>query len=195
MSATYDSAHPAQPIDPRAAATVTLLAVALVAVSGMRLSVPAGTASRPATATVAPTERVPAAPVKIVGASPRSEACDAQVWPYIEGRCLVRAPAQQAPPRAETTAPPVPPAPAARAETTGAAQQARPSIGADDRAPLRTAASYLQLPARRAAASVASDAWVDDEFEQPAYGTQNRRAGRRGDRNWRRRHAFPFFFR
>jgi len=197
MSATHDSAHPAPPIDPRAAATVTLLAVALVAVSGMRLSVPTGTASRPATATVAPTERVPAAPVKIVGASPRSEACDAQVWPYIEGRCLVRAPAQQAP-RAETTAAaPLPPPAASRAETTGAAPPARPPVAADERV-IRAAASQLQLPPRRAAAVSASDAWIDDDHAQPSYGTQSRRAGRRGyrdERNWRRRHAFPFFFR
>jgi hypothetical protein len=195
MSA-YSSAHPAQPLDARAAATVSLLAVALVAVSGMRLSVPPGTASRPATATVAPTERVPVAPVKIVGASPRSEACDAQVWPYIEGRCLVRAPAPAAPPAETTAAVPPPPPAAARAETIGAAPAARPPAAIDDRAPLRTAASQLQLPPRRAAATSASDAWIDDDVAQPSYGTQSRRSGRRGYRDERRRrHAFPFFFR
>jgi hypothetical protein len=194
MSATYDSAQSAQPRDPRAAATVTLLAVTLVAAFGLQLSLPAGMPLPSATATVTPAERVPAAPVKIIGASPRSDACDAQVWPYIEGRCLVRAPAA---PRAETTAAAAPPA-ASRAETTGSAPAVPPSVAAEARTPVRAAASHLQLPPRRAAASSATDAWMDDDVAEPSYGTRSRRAGRRGyrdERNSRRRRAFPFFFR
>jgi hypothetical protein len=211
MSATDETARPVQAIDPRVGATGTLLAVALVAVLGMHATVRSGTTLQSATATVAPAERMPAAPVKIIGASPRSEACDGQVWPYIEGRCLVRAPAA-APPRAETTtAAPSPtaqprteamaaaPPPAApRVETTGAAPPARPPVAADDGVRSRSAASHLQLPPRRVAVSSPTDAWIDDDLAQPSYGTQSRRSGRRGyrnERNWRRRHALPFFFR
>jgi hypothetical protein len=192
MSATYDSALSTQPVDPRAAVTVTLLAVVLVAAFGLRLSLPAET---PRTAAVVtPAERMPAAPVKIIGASPRSDACDAQVWPYIEGRCLVRAPAA---PRAETTAAAAPPA-ASRAQTTGSAPDVPPSVAAEARTPVRAAASHLQLPPRRAAAASASDAWMEDDVAEPSYGTRSRRAGRRGyrdERNSRRRPALPFFFR
>jgi hypothetical protein len=211
MSATYDSADSARPIDARAAATISLLAVALVAVLGMRVTVPAATQARPSTATIAPAERVPATSVKIIGASPRSETCDGQVWPYIEGRCLTRAPAAAAR-SAETTAAAPPPAPAPRAATTGAPALPAPSraetsgaalpvhapVAADDRARSRSAASHLQLPPRRTVASSTTDAWMDDDLAQPYYGTQSRRDGRRtyrNERNWRRRHAFPFFFR
>jgi hypothetical protein len=129
-------------------------------------------------------ERVAASPVKIIGAKPRGETCDTQVWPYIEGRCLVRAAA----------------APAARpAETTGAAP-APVRTDSDDLARPRVASVHLQLPPlRREARSSppASDAW-SELVEEPAYRTPSRRAGRRGyrdERNWRRRHAFPFLFR
>jgi hypothetical protein len=179
------SCESVQSVDRRAAATVTLLTVAVAAVYGMALA-PAPPLQSPALpSSAAPVERRAAAPVKIIGATPRSEACQAQVWPYIEGRCLVRAAATPA-----TTS----------AETTGAVPvQAPPPTALDDVAQSRAATAYLQLPPRRVlSSSTATDVWADDAVEEPAYGTQRRRTGRRayrGERNWSRRQAFPFFFR
>jgi hypothetical protein len=157
--------------DPRAAATITLLAVAAAAVVALMLSPPAvGPAAR-----APPLERSAAAPVKIVGATPRSESCDGQVWPYIEGRCLVRAAAL----------PQVRPA-----ETTGAAPpSAVPS------ATFRPAIARLQLPHRpRIASPPVAGASAGEGIEPPNYESR-RRARPRSQRNWSRRPAFPFFFR
>ena len=60
--------------DPRAGATVTLLAAAGVAAFGLILSpAPQPPPSRATALAPAPVERTAAAPVKIVGAAPRSE--------------------------------------------------------------------------------------------------------------------------
>jgi len=187
MSAAYDAL---EPIDPRAAATGKLLAVTLAAALGMTLA-PAVSSQPPALTTMAaPVERVAAPPVKIIGATPRNEACEAQVWPYIEGRCLARA----APPATALAATP--------AETTGAAPAQAPSAppaALHNLVPTRAATAYLQLPPRRAphSSSAAADAGAGDFFEEPTYRTPRRGAARRAyrERNSSRRHAFPFLFR
>lgn len=75
---------------PRVAASVTLLGV--VASGALALAPQrSAPAPQPARALAANGETAPLAPVKIVGAAPRSDNCAEQVWPYIEQRCLTRA--------------------------------------------------------------------------------------------------------
>jgi hypothetical protein len=75
--------------NPRLAASVTLLAVLMSAALAL---VPQRAATTAQSISETPhTVAVPAAPVKIVGATPRSDNCAEQVWPYIEQRCLRRA--------------------------------------------------------------------------------------------------------
>jgi hypothetical protein len=183
---------------PRVTTTGTLFGVLVMAAVAVIFAPPASTTSQPPAATApagtppapaasaAPVERTSGAPVKIIGATPRSEDCEGQVWPYIEGRCLVRAAAK---PRA--------------AETTGAAPTETPAVAtvpavSDGKAEPRTATALLQLPPRRQVErlSPASDAWAGDVVEQPNEAKPRRRAGRRAYRGygWGGRHAFPFRF-
>src|SRR5215510_6799550 len=75
---------------PRVAASVTLLGV--VASGALALAPQrSAPAPQPARALAANGETATFAPVKIVGAAPRSDNCAEQVWPYIEQRCLTRA--------------------------------------------------------------------------------------------------------
>jgi hypothetical protein len=86
-------------------------------------------------------EPLPAGPVKIVDAAPRSASCEDQVWPYIEQRCLKRAPAAAlsvasapevpAPPAAVAAPPQTPPAPDADASAASAGTTPPVSVAAD----------------------------------------------------------------
>lgn len=171
----------------RVATTGTLFGVLVIAAVAMILSPAEPTSQPPAVSSraapaapvaPAPLERLSGASVKIIGATPRSEDCERQVWPYIESRCLVRAAAK---PRV--------------AETTGAAPIDAPAIpAASDRTPApRIATARLQLPPRPAAAA---DAWAGDAIEQPYQAKPRRRASRRAYRShgWGGRQAFPFRF-
>src|SRR5262245_6699302 len=197
MASAHASLHAS--VDPRAGATVTLLAVAGIAAFGLTLSPASVPRSSEAAIAPTPAERTAATPVRIIGAAPRSEECDAQVWPYIEGRCLVRGAAKPAR-SAETTGV----TPTRSTETTGTAPSAAPpssvlpaAASATEQRP-RVASIQLQLPPRRAllAAPPVNDAWADDMVEQPTYAAPRRRAGRhRGERGWGRRPMLPLFFR
>jgi hypothetical protein len=181
--ATWSGAPAASSLGLRVAKTGTLFGVLALAAVAVIFAPSASTTSQPpaappAPAVPAPVERLSGASVKIIGATPRSEDCERQVWPYIEGRCLVRAAAR---PRA--------------AETTGAAPIEAPATPAvsDRKGEPRTATARLQLPPRL---SPASDAWAGDAIEQPYEAKPRRRASRRAYRGYGRggRHAFPFRF-
>jgi nicotinate-nucleotide--dimethylbenzimidazole phosphoribosyltransferase len=117
---------------PRAAASVTLLAVVASAALALMPQRAATTPpSTPGTSSHAVT--VPAAPVKIVGATPRSDNCAEQVWPYIEHRCLTRAADHPKPPM-QANAPAL----------TEPQSDARATVGA---APAATDAALPQPPA------------------------------------------------
>jgi hypothetical protein len=175
----------------RVTTTGTLLGVLGFAALAVIFVPPASTTSQsPAAnapaAPAAPVERTSGASVKIIGATPRSEDCEGQVWPYIEGRCLVRAAAKPRP-----------------AETTGAAPIETPDVAtvpavSDGKAEPRTATALLQLPPRRQVErlSPATDAWAGDVVEQPNEAKPRRRGSRRAYRGygWGGRHAFPFRF-
>jgi hypothetical protein len=181
-------------VGPRVTTTGTLLgvlafaALAVIFVPPASTTSPSPAANAPAApaAPAAPVERLSGASVKIIGATPRSEECEGQVWPYIESRCLVRTAAKPRP-----------------AETTGAAPVEAPAVATvpavlDGKAEPRTATARLQLPPRRQVErlSPASDAWAGDVVEQPNEAKPRRRAGRRAYRGygWGGRHAFPFRF-
>jgi hypothetical protein len=76
--------------NPRIATSVTLLAVVVSAAPAL-MPQRAATTAQSETAAPGGAPAVPAVPVKIVGAVPRSDNCAEQVWPYIEQRCLTRA--------------------------------------------------------------------------------------------------------
>src|SRR3954452_6565091 len=81
--------------DPRVATTITTLAVMMAAALCL---VPtrqhaSNLPDLPQTAAVGGGETA-SGPVKMIGATPRSENCADQVCPYIEPRCLTRAPAK-----------------------------------------------------------------------------------------------------
>jgi hypothetical protein len=72
--------------DARVAASVTLLAVVICASAAFALtpragSMPVGSVNRLAQASPPPV-------IKIVNATPRSERCEEQTWPYFDRRCL-----------------------------------------------------------------------------------------------------------
>jgi hypothetical protein len=94
-----------------------------------------------------PTALRPLGPVKIIDATPRGAHCEEQVWPYIEQRCLRRAPSDTVRADAPASAPPSAPAaapsavaeardpaprPQAPVETTGAASSdSQPALAPD----------------------------------------------------------------
>ena len=170
--------------DPRVAATATLVGVVLAAALAALLPPSSPVSSERAADASALVERTPAAPVKIIGAPPRSESCAGQVWPYIESRCLVRAADE----------------PRTMAQTSGAAPATAPLAPAvsDSRMEPRRALAHLRLPPRREVDrfSPVTDAWAGDAIEPPNEATPRRRAGRRAyrGRGWGRRHGFPFGF-
>jgi hypothetical protein len=170
--------------DPRVAATATLVGVVLAAALAALLQPSSPASPERAADGSARVERTPAAPVKIIGAPPRSESCAGQVWPYIESRCLVRAVAE----------------PRTTAETGGAApaNAPLPPAVAESRVEPRRAVAHLRLPPRRQVdrLSPVTDAWAGDAIEAPNEATPRRRAGRRAyrGRGWGRRLGFPFGF-
>src|SRR5262245_3676941 len=141
-------------LEPRASASITLVAILAVATPALLWA--RGAANVPQVPSDRADTRAAHKPVKIVGATLRSENCADQVWPYIEPRCLTRGPAAQAPaasqaretasdPRVTTGASvpagrPAAAAPPAAASPTAAAQVVR----------RRVATAMLPLPSRRA---------------------------------------------
>src|SRR5438105_2734416 len=89
-----------------------------------------------------------AASVKFVGASPRSDDCAQQVWPYIEPRCLAGPAAGGKSHGARSNAAPAPEPPAARPDDTTPSGAAPP--GAAPRDPVASASSDAREEAGRA---------------------------------------------
>lgn len=203
--------------DPRVAATITLLGVVMAAA----LHVVADrhpAANSPQTAAVESTAVAPT-PVKIIGAAPRGESCADQVWPYIEPRCLTRAPdARPATPAtgqakvdvARTTTG------AAPTERAAPAERAAPVPAAasnEQHAHQRVATSYLPVPqaARRETTGLAappgavplrrfdsdtSTALADDDGwnERSAESARSTEARRHGGRRWHRTRQYQRSF-
>lgn len=137
------SASVRPPLDPRVSASITLVAVLAIAVPALLWA--RGAASMPQAVTGRADTVAPQRSVKIVGAKPRSDNCAEQVWPYIEPRCLARAPSPSRTTneaRGTTDA-----APATTAENPAAA--APPDASAQV-VPRRVATALLPLPPRRA---------------------------------------------
>lgn len=111
--------------DPRVAASVTLLAVVICASAAFALTPRTGAVSAASGNRLAQASSPPV--VKIVNATPRSERCEEQTWPYFDRRCLPSAgqslPASIAP--ASTTAMAAPPS--AGTQPLAAVQPAKPS--------------------------------------------------------------------
>jgi hypothetical protein len=208
---------------PRAAASVTLLAVVASAALALMPQRAATTPpSKPATSSHAVT--VPAAPVKIIGATPRSDNCAEQVWPYIEHRCLSRAADHPKPPMQANAPALTEPQPDARA-TVGAAPAAtdaalpQPPAAANEPAtlpvppgaappqPQAAANEPAKLPVPPGAAplppapSAKHPSLAQEEvgLRPESVGEPRRRASRRAyrsrnARDWSRRPAFGFPF-
>jgi len=196
------------------AASVTLVSVILAAAltfavaPHQRATSTQPTSDAPATALASP-----GAPVKIVGAAPRSDNCAEQVWPYIERRCLARAVDN---PRTNSAVERATPSASASQSEERAAIGAAPAdqIAAtqfavtDNPAKRRVATAYLSPPRQRTGRSEADglivprgampvppvpdrfssrqDAdggWADRAMEQSMLGEPRRRMGRRGYRS------------
>ena len=104
--------------DTRVAASVTLLAVVVCASAAFALTPRTGAVSAASGNRLAQASPPPV--VKIVNATPRSERCEEQTWPYFDRRCLPSA--VQLPPAAGAPATP----PWAAAQSVTAAQPAKP---------------------------------------------------------------------
>ena len=174
--------------DPRTAATISLLAVIVCAASTFALPPrPGAIPAKPGDDVVAGGTAGPAGPVRIVGATPRSDDCREQVWPYIEQRCLTRVERPTA--KVEVAAPIA--AETRERVTAGAAPVAR-ETAALPATPARffPATARLALPVRRsdpvasAMPESASDGlWLDEP----------RRHGRRAQRFRTRHRGFSLF--
>ena len=154
--------------DTRVAASVTLLAVVVCASAAFALTPRAGAVSASANRLA---QASPPPVVKIVNATPRSERCEEQTWPYFDRRCLPSAaqspPAASMPSSATTiTAPP-----------SAAAQSAQPAKPSASPATARQvtggsqAASASALPtdvATRSAAVTTAIAPRDEGALSPA---------------------------
>jgi hypothetical protein len=142
-------------MDAPIAASVTLVAVVLsAALSFVVGPQPRATSAQPTGDAPATATASPGAPVKIVGAAPRSDNCAEQVWPYIERRCLTRPGDNPKTMSAvQGAAPSAPPARGGERATTSAApadQVAAPqSTAAHDAAKPRVATAYLSPPRQR----------------------------------------------
>jgi hypothetical protein len=190
--------------DPRIAASVTLLAVLVSAALALAPQRSAPT-MQPATGAAGHPATVPAAPVKIVGAAPRSDNCAEQVWPYIEHRCLTRA-ADRPKPSTQPPAPTVTEQQSGARATVGAAPAdgdadvapARPQAAAKEPAELPVPPGAMPLPS----ASSAKQPSFAQEGVSPrpeSIGEPRRRVGRqayrsRHGRAWSRRPVFAFPF-
>src|SRR5262252_5778843 len=131
----------------RTFAVTALLAVVAVAALALARSPPraAAHAGPPRDASVKAVERA-AAPMKFIGAKPRSDNCADQVWPYIEQRCLVRAAASPHSPAARADLAPSAPPPPENA-TPPAAQQrssAHATTGAAPPGPIASSPAAAQ---------------------------------------------------
>src|SRR4051794_33782821 len=204
-----------RPTDPRVPASITALG-AVMAAALLFLPTRQPAANLPQTAAVGPAKGM-ATPGKIVGAAPRGENCADQVWPYIEPRCLTRAPNARSasvvtdkPAATRATAGTAPPERTAPAE--GAASMAVPAP--DSQPPhQRVATTYLATPRARAettglaappgavplrryesdanASPQDDDGW-NERGAQPARSTDPRRHD--GRRWYRPRHVQRSFF-
>ena len=87
-------------VNSRVAASSTLLAVVICAGAAFALTPRAGSVSAPSVNRLA--QASPPSAVKIVNATPRSERCEEQTWPYFDRRCLP--PAAQSSPTANVPA-------------------------------------------------------------------------------------------
>jgi hypothetical protein len=200
---------------PRVGASVTLAGV--VASAGLAPAFSPRPATPPATIAVtqadtASTAATGASPahVKIIGATPRSENCAEQVWPYIERRCLTRTVDQ---PRvhfapaavADANRPAAPTAPQAAPASRTPGDSAPLATPVSDPARLRVATAHLSPPARRPIDVLGPDGvryrlvpmsqdWLrdrpsaydvrlDSELERPMVGEPRRRIGRRAQRS------------
>jgi hypothetical protein len=148
----------------------------------------------------AATEPLRAGPVKIVDAAPRGGNCEEQVWPYIEQRCLKRAPtaaaveppAPQAAPAAPDLAADAPAAsiPPAAATETVALAPAPPDEDVDaNGVPMQRLASLPQTSDNGTAALAGAAAGVAT-WQLVERRAERRRSGRRG--GYSRRQAMPF---
>jgi hypothetical protein len=195
--------------DPRMAASVTLMAVVVSAALAL---MPQRAVTTRQAATPAPrgTEAVPAAPVRIVGAAPRSDNCAEQVWPYIEHRCLTRAAGR---PKTSTQAPTAIEPQAGARTTVGAAPPDRgvevppapQQVAAKEPVELPIPPGAVSLPSAPAAGRPPSFAQPGTRvgaapgFEGPLMGEPRPRMARRAHRSRHgrfssRRPAFAFPF-
>jgi hypothetical protein len=111
--------------DARVAASVTLIAVIVCASAALALTPRAGAGPTASGNRLAHASPPPV--VKIVNATPRSERCEEQTWPYFDRRCLPSAAQspQAASAPASVTAPAAPPSTVT--QPVAAAQPAKPS--------------------------------------------------------------------
>ena len=181
--------EPARPIaDPRIAITVTLLLVITAAAATWPRSPRPGAAAAKPEDAVTGAAAVRAGPVRIVGATPRSDNCGEQVWPYIETRCLTRADRPQ--PQAEAVAP-----------DAGAPARERATVGAAPGEPIRPQRDAGQIRSRVATAHLAMprprfdpmEPVLSESASDGPWFDEPRRRGRRGHR-FRHRHRGGGFF-
>jgi hypothetical protein len=113
--------------NPRVAASITLLAMVICASAAFALTPRVGAAPTASGNRLAQSSPLPV--VKIVNATPRSERCEEQTWPYFDRRCLPSA-APSAPPAsapARVTVLPMAAPPSTATQPVAVAQPAKPS--------------------------------------------------------------------
>ena len=204
--------------NPRATASINLLAVLCSATLAFMLSPQPRTPGAPVTGP-APVAELPTASVKIVGADAPKGNCADQVWPYIEPRCLTRArdaakpdsPAAAATPAVAQSQPGRTTSGTAPAEPAAVAPSAVKNDSAAAPANSRSATASLTLPRRvgfgaprgamvapaapidrRATQQTVEDAWAGQAMEQLM--EQPRRRERRRHHRSERRSFFGFPF-
>jgi hypothetical protein len=129
--------------DARVAASVTLVAVVICASATFALTPRAGAVSAPSGNRLA--QASPSPVVKIVNATPRSERCEEQTWPYFDRRCLpgtTQSPQATGAPATVTALPMAAPSSAA-VQPIPAAQPAKPSSSSPPTARQVTGGSQL----------------------------------------------------
>jgi hypothetical protein len=111
-----------------------------------------------------------AAPVRMIGAGPRSADCAEQVWPYIAQRCLTRAASDHGP----SAGAPASEQPAGQAARIDATARAPSPAGAEEVTKRRRAVAYLPLPQPRLRATAAADASILPEATTRTWGRRHR---------------------
>jgi hypothetical protein len=167
----------------RAAASVILIGVMAALIGSVFMAIGPKFKQEPRFTRDAATE--PATPVRVVGTAPRENvACDHQVWPNIDQRCLVRREAAASP--AETSPPPpsAPPPPA-----TASTPAVQPPLPNDSGKPIRQSA--MPAPAERNGIYVRDSADFavsfpedDEQFYEPPISEPPRKRVRRHHRNY-----------